>query len=79
MPCECVNTAIIRELEIEKLIKKVKLLEEKIQEYQEELYMVYSSSSNSSVNGSEINSPKSSFSISPNKSYTPVFHCMTPA
>ena len=82
MPCECINTAIIRELEIEKLIGKIKILEKKVKKYQEELFEVYSSSNSSSAissnNTSKINSPRLSYIYVPSRSKTPVFHCMSP-
>lgn len=48
MPCTCVNTAILMEDENDKLRNIIIRLEKKIKKYKQELYEVYSTSSESS-------------------------------
>lgn len=44
MSCMCIKTVLIAEQEIEKLQNKIKHLEERIEHYKQELYMVYRTS-----------------------------------
>lgn len=62
MSCACVDTAIIKEIENEKLRNKIKYLEKKVKQYQQELYIIYSSTS-----GSEYSSDHS---LSSNQKYS---------
>jgi hypothetical protein len=46
--CSCINTAVIKEQENERLREYIKMLEEKLLKHQKTLYSIYSSDSESS-------------------------------